>query len=139
MSYLLDTNVLSELRRKAPDPQVVRWFSHRSAGAMYLSVLTLGEIRKGVDNLTESAHHQQFSHWLEVDLPTYFSGRILGVDAAVADRWGQLLASAGRPLPAIDSLLLATAMQHGLTLVTRNLRDVVNLGAEVVNPWLAEP
>ena len=139
MSYLLDTNVLSELRRKAPDPQVVRWFSQRSAGAMYLSVLTLGEIRKGVDNLAESAHRQRLSHWLEVDLPTYFSGRILGVDAAVADRWGQLLACAGRPLPAIDSLLLATAMHHGLTLVTRNLRDVVNLGAEVVNPWLAEP
>ena len=135
MSYLLDTNVLSELRRKAPDPHVQRWFSQRSAGAMYLSVLTLGEIRKGIDSLAESARRQRLSHWLEVDLPTYFSGRILSVDAAVADRWGRLVARIGLPLPAIDSLLAATAMQHGLSLVTRNVRDMQGLGAELINPW----
>ena len=115
MSYLLDTNVLSELRRKAPDPHVQRWFSQRSAGAMYLSVLTLGEIRKGVETVADPVRQMALRHWLENDLPAYFLGRILSVDAAVADRWGKLVASAGRPLPAIDSLLAATAMQHGLS------------------------
>ncbi len=73
--------------------------------------------------------------WLETELPAFFAGRILPVDAAVADRWGHMVAKAGRPVPAIDSLLAATAQQHGLILVTRNLRDVANLGVEVVNPW----
>lgn len=137
MSYLLDTNVLSELRRKAPDPVVLHWFSQRPAGTLYLSVLTLGEIRKGIDALPDPLRRPALGDWLEIELPAFFGGRILPIDAAVADRWGRMVALAGRPLPAIDSLLAATAARHGLILVTRNLRDVQGLGVEVLNPWAA--
>lgn len=135
MSYLVDTNVLSELRRKTPDPQVVDWFDRRPAGTLFVSVLTLGEIRKGVDALPHSARRLALLDWLETALPAFFSGRVLAVDQAVADRWGRLMSSAGRPLPTIDSLLVATAIHHGLTLVTRNLRDTQGLGVEVLCPW----
>lgn len=135
MSYLVDTNVLSELRRKTPDPAVARWFADRPAGTLYLSVLTLGELRKGVERLADPARRLLLLDWLETELPAFFAGRVLAVDAAVADRWGHLLARAGRPFPAIDSLLAATAMQHGLILLTRNVRDVAELGVQVMNPW----
>jgi len=135
VSYLIDTNVLSELRRKLPSPKVVHWFSQRPAGTLYLSVLTLGEIRKDIEALTESVRRLLLLDWLETELPTFFSGRILPIDAAVADRWGRLIARAGRPLPAIDSLLAATAALHGFSLVTRNLRDVQGLGVQLINPW----
>ena len=137
MSYLLDTNVLSELRRKAPDARGVRWFSQRPAGTLYLSVLTLGEIRKGIETLADTQRRLALMDWLEVELPAFFAGRILDIDAAVADLWGRLAAQAGRPLPAIDSLLAATATLHGMTLVTRNLRDVEGLGAPTLSPWQA--
>jgi predicted nucleic acid-binding protein len=135
VSYLIDTNVLSELRRKTPDPKVVHWFSQRPAGTLYLSVLTLGEIRKGIEALPDPARRLTLLDWLQTELPAFFSGRILPIDAAVADRWGRMVAQAGRPVPAIDSLLAATAMQHGLILVTRNLRDVQDLGVQVLSPW----
>ncbi len=135
MSYLLDTNVLSELRRKSPDARVVHWFSQRPASRLYLSVLTLGEIRKGIEALADPKRQLALLDWLETALPAFFAGRVLPIDGAVADRWGRLVAKAGRPLPAIDSLLAATADQHGLTLVTRNLRDVKGLAVQVINPW----
>lgn len=135
MSYLIDTHVLSELRRKSPDPAVARWFADRPAGTLYLSVLTLGELRKGVERLADPVRRLALLDWLETGLPAFFAGRVLAVDAAVADRWGHLQARAGRPLPAIDSLLAATALHHGLILVTRNVRDVSDLGAQVLNPW----
>ena len=137
MSYLLDTNVLSELRRKLPNPRVVHWFSQRPATTLYLSVLTLGEIRKGIEVLPDPARRLTLLDWLETRLPAFFAGRILPIDSAVADRWGRMVAQAGRPAPAIDSLLAATAEQHGLTLVTRNLRDVKGLAVQVINPWKA--
>ena len=135
MSYLIDTNVLSELRRKAPDAKVVHWFSQRPAGTLYLSVLTLGELRKGIEAMPDPPRRLVLLDWLETELPAFFSGRILPIDAAVADRWGRMVAQAGRPLPAIDSLLAATASQRGLILVTRNLRDVQGLGVQVLSPW----
>lgn len=135
MSYLVDTNVLSELRRKVPNPAVASWFADRPASTLYLSVLTLGELRKGVESLADPARRLPLLDWLETELPAFFAGRVLAVDAAVADRWGHLLARAGRPVAAIDSLLAATAMQHGLILVTRNVRDVTDLGAQVLSPW----
>lgn len=135
MSYLLDTNVLSELRRKQPDAQVLRWFAARPASTLFLSVLTLGEIRKGVETVADETRRLRLLDWLETELPAFFSGRLLPVDAAVADAWGRLQAVAGRPIPAIDSLLAATAQRHGLMLVTRNARDVEGLGVAVVNPW----
>ncbi|NBT56272.1 MAG: type II toxin-antitoxin system VapC family toxin [Betaproteobacteria bacterium] len=134
MSYLVDTNVLSELRRKQPQPKVVAWFTQRPRQTLYLSVLTLGEIRKGIERL-DAARQQPLLDWLEVELPNYFLGRLLAIDAHTADRWGRLLASAGRPLPAVDSLLAATALQHDLTLVTRNTADFAGTEVRLINPW----
>jgi predicted nucleic acid-binding protein len=99
---------------------VVDWFSQRPAATLHLSVRTLGEIRKGIEGISDEARRQSFIDWLETDLPTFFTGRILHVDGAVADRWGRLAATAG--LPAIDSLLAATALKHDLVLVTRNVK-----------------
>jgi predicted nucleic acid-binding protein len=137
VSYLIDTNVLSELRKRQPDAQVVRWMAERPATTLYLSVLTLGELRKGVEGLMQEARKRRLLDWLEVELPAYFAGRIVSVDAAVADRWGRLLSQARRPLPAIDSLLAATALAHGLTLVTRNLKDFQYPDLQVLDPWVA--
>lgn len=137
MSYLVDTNVLSELRRKQPQPEVVAWFAQRPRQTLYLSVLTLGEIRKGIERLDDVVRQQPLLDWLEVELPNYFLGRLLAVDAQIADRWGRLLGNAGRPLPAVDSLLAATALQHDLTLVTRNTTDFEGTGVRLINPWIA--
>ena len=100
-----------------------------------MSVLTLGEIRKGIDMLPDNDRKFVLLDWLEVDLPSFFIGRILAVDVSVADRWGRLIAQAGRPMPAIDSLLAATAIHYGLKLVTRNAHDFEFTGLEVINPW----
>jgi predicted nucleic acid-binding protein len=135
MGYLLDTNVLSELRRKAPNPRVQQWFLDRPASTLYLSVLTLGEIRKGIDGVPDPVRRLGLIDWLETELPAFFAGRILPVDAKVADGWGRLVAQVGRPVPAIDSLLAATAVVHGLTLVTRNVRDVQGLAVTFIDPW----
>ena len=135
MNYLVDTNVLSELRRKAPDPGVLAWFAAQPARRLYLSVLTLGELRKGIDALPEGHKRAALQAWLETDLPRFFLGRVLMLDAPVADCWGRLLAQTGRPVPAIDSLIAATALHHGLTLVTRNTRDFEFPGLAVLNPW----
>ncbi|MCK9606594.1 MAG: type II toxin-antitoxin system VapC family toxin [Methylomonas sp.] len=135
MSYLIDTNVLSELRRREPNKGVIEWFEPRPATTLYLSVLTLGEIRKGIDSLVNDDRQFKLLDWLEVELPQFFSGRILNVDAYVADRWGRLNAQMGRPIPAIDSLLAATALTHGLRLVTRNVRDFNYPELDVINPW----
>jgi predicted nucleic acid-binding protein len=135
VSYLVDTNVLSELRRKRPDARVVAWMEQRPAQALYLSVLTLGEIRKGIERLQgDAARRRCWTGW-RWSCPGFW-GRVLAVDAHTADRWGRLQGSAGRPLPAIDSLLAATALQHDLTLVTRNTADFDGMGVRLVNPWL---
>ena len=135
MTYLIDTNVLSELRRKSPNEGVVEWLSLRPASTLYLSVLTLGEIRKGVESVQQLDRRRILLDWLESDLPTFFTGRILDVDGRIADRWGRLLAAAGRPLPAVDSLIAATALQYNMALVTRNSRDFSFPELEVINPW----
>lgn len=135
MSYLLDTNVLSELRRKAPNDGVVDWMARRPTSTLYLSVLTLGELRKGVEAVTEAGRRAALLDWLEADLQAFFTGRILPIDVRVADRWGRMVAAAGRPVPAIDSLLGATAAHYGLSLVTRNVRDFADLGLDVISPW----
>ena len=135
MSYLIDTNVLSELRRKTANPGVVSWFQQRPASSLFLSVLTWGELRKGAQSIGDPSRRLALLDWLEIELPAYFSGRILPVDVPVVDLWGHLVANAGRPLPAIDSLIGATAVHHGLGLVTRNVKDYADLGVEIINPW----
>lgn len=127
--------MLSELQRRNPNTKVVQWFSERPASTLYLSVLTLGELRKGIDALPEGSRKLTLLDWLVAELPMFFAGRILSVDATVADRWGRLVAQAGRPLPAIDSLLAATALTHGLSLVTRNLKDFQHPDLLILNPW----
>lgn len=138
MSYLIDTNVISELVRPKPDVAVLDWFATTPDDALFLSALTLGEIRKGVEKLTRSEDTQRREKlrlWLEHDLRDWFGPRILPIGPEVADHWGRLLAQLGHPVPAIDSLLAATALHHDLRLVTRNIRDFDYAGLEVINPW----
>ena len=135
MSYLVDTNVFSELRRKEPNAGVVAWFGERPATTLYLSVLTLGEIRRGIEALPNSKKKLALRDWLEVELPAFFSGRILLIDTPVVDRWGRLLARVKRSVPAIDSLIAATALHHGYALVTRNEADFKFPELDLINPW----
>ena len=135
MKYLIDTCVLSELSKKIPNQGVIDWFAARSVSTLYLSVLSLGELRKGITALEEVKRRETLLNWLESDLPLFFSGRILSIDTDIANRWGDLLAAAKRPMPAIDSLIVATASLHGMSVVTRNQRDFEGFGVEVINPW----
>lgn len=135
MSYLLDTNVISELVRPRPEPKVVAWFGGVPDEILYLSVLSLGEVRKGIEISQRGARRERLGLWLEHDLPAWFEERLLPVSHEVADRWGRLLAEVRRPVPAIDSLLAATALHHHLRFVTRNEADFKFPGLEVVNPW----
>jgi predicted nucleic acid-binding protein len=130
--------VLSELRRREPNPQVQRWVQSRCTSTLYLSTLTLGELRKGIEQLPDAARRHPLQDWLDTELPAFFAGRILSVDAAVAEPWGRIQAQAKRPLAPINSLLAATAVAHNLTLITRNVRDVEGLGVDVLNPWAAD-
>lgn len=135
MSYLLDTNVVSETIRRAPNKTALAWLEQIPGEALFVSVLTLGEIRKGIEALADKKRREKLRLWLDHELPRWFEGRVLPVDLAVADRWGRLLAEVGRPVPTIDSLLAATALHHDLALVTRNARDFGYPGLEVINPF----
>lgn len=135
MTYLLDTNVISELARPSPAKAVLTWFENVPSDALHVSVLTLGEIRKGVEHMAAGRRREKLRLWLEHVLTNWFDTRVLPVDLPVADRWGRLLALVGRPVPSIDSLLAATALHHELRLVTRNRKDFDYPGLEVVNPW----
>ena len=133
--FLLDTNVISETVRKLPDASVMDWLDSVDAHQLHVSVLCLGELHKGVLTTTDPRRRDRLTQWLTTALPAWFGDRVLVVDSAVALRWAQLLAGAGRPLPAIDSLLAATALQHDLVLVTRNLRDFEFPGLAAHSPW----
>ncbi len=135
MSYLLDTNVVSETIRRAPHKTALAWLEQLPAESLFVSVLTLGEIRKGIEALADRKRREKLRLWLDHELPRWFEGRVLPVDLAVADRWGRLLAEVGRSVPTIDSLLAATALHHDLALVTRNARDFDYPGLEVINPF----
>jgi predicted nucleic acid-binding protein len=135
VSYLLDTNVLSELVRPQPGPAVVAWFEAVPDDSLYVSVLTFGEIRKGVESIASDARKEKLRVWLEHTLPDWFEDRLLSIDHGVAERWGRLLAEADRPVAAIDSLLAATALHHELRMVTRNAQDFAFPDLEVIDPW----
>lgn len=135
--YLLDTNVLSEFERPHPDANVVQWMRSNDDEAFFVSVLTLGEIRRGILRLQDQHRRIRLERWRE-SLVARFQDRILPIDAPVADLWGEITATlASEPLPVIDALLAATALHHDLTLVTRNTRDVERTGAVVINPWIS--
>lgn len=133
IGFLLDTNVISELIKPKPDPGVVEWVDSTDENLLFLSVLTLGEIRKGIAGLARRARQRALETWLETSLRPRFAGRILPVDEAVADRWG--IITAATPISAIDALLAATALHHNLALVTRNTADVARTGALALNPF----
>lgn len=135
MSYLIDTNIISEVRKGARcDAHVSAWYASIADEDLFLSTLVLGEIRKGIElaRIRDGSRAVALERWLR-DVESAFDGRVLGIDNAVSDQWGRM--GAIRPVPAIDGLLAATALTHGLTLVTRNDRDVSGLGATVLNPF----
>jgi toxin FitB len=137
VSCLIDTNIISEVRKgDRCDPNVAAWYASVSDEDLFLSVLVLGEIRKGVElaRPKDAGKAAALERWLR-QVEAAFDGRLLGVDAAVCDQWGRM--NAMRPIPVIDGLLAATAAVHSLTLVTRNDRDIVGLGAKVLNPFRA--
>jgi len=140
-SVLLDTNVISEYSRtKAPDERVRTWVDGQPEGSLHLSVLTLGEIRKGATLLPPSNKRQQLERWLETELPARFQNRLLPIDEKIAELWGVMAGQAqlkGITLAIIDGLVAATAIHHKLDIVTRNVRDFSVWGVSVVNPWEA--
>ena len=138
--FLLDTNCISELVRPKPEPRVVDWMEAADEALLYLSVLTFGEIRKGVAGLPQGKRRAHLETWLELELQARFAGRIVPIDAAIADRWGLIAAEAkqrGKVLSVIDGLLAATALHRNLTVVSRNAGDFANARVQVLNPWEA--
>lgn len=138
MSYLLDTCVISELVSARPSPAILEWMANVETTRLFLSVLTIGEIKRGIVRLPTSKRRSTPESWLEQDLSLRFHGRILPLDMPVMLTWGQLvgeLEDKGRPLPAIDSLIAATALHYQLQLVTRNEKDFANTGVDILNLW----
>lgn len=136
MRYLLDTNVLSELFKKKPEPKVSIWLRDADQDSLYLSVLTVGELRKGVEKMEHGSRKTKLIQFLEKDIPIQFEDRILPIDLKVAEAWGLLEAQANRPLPTVDAFLAATAIAHNLALVTRNTQDFLFSRLKLLNPWL---
>lgn len=136
MSYLIDTNVISELIKIKPDKKVINWFETVPDRELYLSVLTIGEIRKGLVKVNNDAKRETIRAWLDYELITWFSDRILPIDQHVANKWGLLQAQVNKTLPAIDSLIAATALHSDLIIVTRNTKDFDIISLETINPFL---
>jgi predicted nucleic acid-binding protein len=138
--YLLDTNVISELVRPVPDANVVAWVRAIDETCLYLSVLSFGEIRRGIERLPKGLRRERLRRWLEIELTDRFEGRVLGIDRRVAEIWGMIMArgaAASVRLPSIDTLIAATAERHGMVVVTRNLRDFAYALVASVSPWEA--
>ena len=138
MAYLLDTSVVSEAVKPQPKEQVVAWLISERSLQSYLSVLTLGEITQGIVRSPSPRKAERLGRWLSTELTPKFQGRILTIDATVMRIWGQVIGAAlqqGKPVSYNDSLLAATAITHGLTLVTRNTKDFAALPVSVLNPW----
>ena len=137
MNYLLDTCLLSEFMKRHPDPGVIEWFDAQDDETLYISVLAIAEIRRGIAKLGTAKRASELRGWLE-SVVDRFDRRILSFDISTAYRWGDLkadLETKGRPLPIIDSLMAATAFEHNLTIVTRNEADFKPTGVKILNPW----
>jgi predicted nucleic acid-binding protein len=141
VSWLLDTCVVSELVRPRPKPSVVNWVRERDEDELFLSVITIGELEKGIAKLRDSPKRVMLEQWVRRELTDRFHDRLLVIDSGIAARWGALVGASeaqGEPLPVIDSLLAATGLQHELTVVTRNTADLERCGARCFNHWVGE-
>ncbi|RPH99323.1 MAG: type II toxin-antitoxin system VapC family toxin [Calditrichaeota bacterium] len=139
MNYLLDTCVVSELLKKEPDKNVQNWISEMDETSLYLSVLTFGEIHKGIEKLPESRKKDQLHKWVNSDLRERFNNRILNFDLTMATKWGELQGKAelaGKAMSLIDGLIAATGIVNDLIVVTRNTKDMEQSGVSLFNPWL---
>jgi|YNPBryunderm2012_1023409.scaffolds.fasta_scaffold26874_2 tRNA(fMet)-specific endonuclease VapC len=141
MNYLLDTNIISELISKQPDQAVIDWIDQLDPRAVFISVITVGEIRKGIEKLPLSERRERMRMWLENDLLIRFAGNIAPITTDVMLTWGALvgrLENEGKPMPAIDSLIAAIVLQGNYVLVTRNDEDFKHTGIPIINPWKLE-
>lgn len=136
--FLVDTNVISEALRPLPDARVVSWTQSVAKEFLFLSVVSFGELRKGLTIMPPGARRSQLTQAIEELLPEWFAGRVLPITQTIAERWGVLEGQRqliGRPLHVPDAQIAATALEHGLTLVTRNVKDFDALGLAILNPW----
>jgi len=139
VKYLLDTCVISELIKATPDSNVISWMQTVNEESLYLSVLTLGEIEKGIEKSIDSKRKRSLQLWVEEDLKKRFQGRIISIDLAVAVKWGAaqgVAESIGKSMPAIDGLIAMSAMVHNCIVVTRNVSDMEQSKVEILNPWI---
>ena len=138
MNYLLDTCVISELIKPKPNSKVVKWLRSCRDENLFLSVLTIGEIQKGISKLPDSRKRNNLQKWMDAELILRFDRRILGIDFKIAQKWGEVQASAeitGTKMPVIDSLIAAIGLVHDLTIVTRDTSGMEKNGAKLFNPW----
>jgi len=136
--YLVDTNALSEFAKPYPERRVIEWFADAEPASLFASVVTLGELRLGVDNLPAGKRGSDLESWLTSGLPNWFNTNLLPVSRNIADRWARLTIKAkrkGTPLAMADGLIAATALEHDLAVVTRNGKDFEGLGVTIINPW----
>jgi predicted nucleic acid-binding protein len=138
VNFLLDTTVVSEWMQPAPNSGVIRWLSEVDEDRVFLSVITLAELRFGTERLASGTRKSRLETWLREELPLRFEGRLLIIEAAIADTWGRLVSRCSavrRPIGVMDAFFAATAEVHALTLVTRNVSDFTASGIPLLNPW----
>jgi predicted nucleic acid-binding protein len=135
MKYLIDTNIISELTKAKQNIKVIDWFNSVQDQNLFLSVLTIGELRKGISKINDTEKSKKIREWLDEELTIWFTDRILPIDLQVANKWGLIQSESNRTLPAIDSLIMATALHFDLTLVTRNVKDFSHPSLEIINPF----
>lgn len=138
MKYLLDTCVLSELIKPNPDKNVISWIKNISEDDMYVSVLTFGELEKGIEKAQDLIRKKKFQLWVQQDLKERFEERVIDINIKVATRWGIVQGKAemeGRPMSAINGLIAVSGLVHDCTVITRNIDDMKQSGADLLNPW----
>ena len=138
MAYLIDTNVVSETLKPRPERRVVDWISRQMANDLFLASISLGELVRGVRRMRDRARRERFQRWIDYDLAAQFQGRVLPFDRETAVIWGEIMGDGdrvGRPKPMADAQIAAVARRHGLTLVTRNMRDFVGMEVVLLDPW----